>query len=193
MGVFVVTDWKASNSPVDGAGNYVHLTGRQGGVISWALALLKVDPTTSVTVSMNRVEIAEASLAGSTHWIIPVTRLCSSYYGYHKPWKAAAGLFLSGLLLSRMMSVVSADFSLILTVLSVVVAWLYYYLNRSLTIGFVEISGEQRYVRFLPSVIENIEINEEQARYICEIVQHLIEGADSRGKKDSSSSEGGRV
>jgi len=61
-----------------------------------------------------------------------------------------------------------------------VAALLYYFLNRTLTLGFVEASGVISGIRFKRSVIENLDINQEQAKRVCVIVQRLIEAKEKR-------------
>ena len=97
MQPLVLKEWKASNQPIDNDGNLIRITGRQGGLIAWFLALVKIDPTTSIKVSKDRVEFASSSLSGTEYRMIPISSVCSTYYGYHKPWKQALailGLFI---------------------------------------------------------------------------------------------------
>ncbi len=47
--------------------------------------------------------------------------------------------------------------------------------STGVTIGFVEDSGWRYGIQFKRSVIENQDINEAQARYVCELIQALIE------------------
>jgi len=188
MSALVIKEWKASNQPMDSDGNYVRVVGRAGGLISWFLALLKVDPTTSIRVSKNRVEFSSASLSGTGHRMIPIGNVCSTYYGYHKPWKAALLIFfIFGFLINipggiaslgnnTALSVIGSLFGI---VVAVGIALLYYFLNRALTLGFVEHSGVISAIKFKRSVIENVDVNEGQARYICEVTQFLIEASRS--------------
>lgn len=186
MSALVIKEWKASNQPIDSDGNYVRIIGRSGGLISWILALLKVDPTTSIRVSQDRVEFSSASLSGTEHRMIPIGNVCSTYYGYHKPWKAALLLFfLFGFLFNIPGAIASAGNNagisimgyLFGIVIAVGIALLYYFLSRTLTLGFVEHSGVISAIKFKRSVIENVDVNEGQARYICEVTQFLIEAA----------------
>lgn len=64
---------------------------------------------------------------------------------------------------------------MIATLCAAVIALAYYFLNRTLTLGFVENSGVVSGIMFKRSVIENIDINEKQARYACELTQAMIE------------------
>lgn len=177
MGTLVLKKWSAKNEFVDQEGNYVFITGREGGLIAWILALVGVDPTTTIKVSLNRVEFSQASLAGTNHRMIPLQGVCSTFYGYHKPWKEALGIFI---VLAFLFSFVgkAANSSGVLifgTLISIAIALAYYFLNRTLTLGFIENSGVPSSIKFKRSVIENIDVGEEQARYVCEVTQALIE------------------
>jgi len=183
MSPLVIKQWEASNQTIDSDGNYIKIIGRQGGLISWILALLKVDPITSVSVSQHRVEFSAASLSGTEHRMIPIGNVCSTYYGYYKPWKAAVLLFfLFGYIASVLAGAISNSMGfgfLFGVIIGIAVSFLYYFLSRTLTLGFIEHSGVISAIKFKRSVIENIDVNESQARYICEITQFLIEAARS--------------
>jgi formate dehydrogenase assembly factor FdhD len=58
---------------------------------------------------------------------------------------------------------------------------LYYVFNKTLTLGFVESSGIINSIRFKRSFIENMEINQEEAKKVCYIIQKLIEFRNKRG------------
>ena len=92
MGAVVLKSWRANKHP-DSKGYFVSISGREGGLIAWVLALMKIDPATTLKVNANRVEFIVASLAGSANRIIPLGSISSTYYGYHKPWMVASGLF----------------------------------------------------------------------------------------------------
>jgi len=51
--------------------------------------------------------------------------------------------------------------------IGVVLALIYCFLNRTLTLGFVEASGFVNGIRFKRSVIENIDIDQTQAKTVC--------------------------
>lgn len=173
----VIKEWKASNQPVDSDGNYITITGRQGGLLAWLLALMKVDPTTSIKVSPERVEFASASLSGTEHRMIPILSVCSTYYGYYKPWKAALAIFvIFAFFAVQIASVAESGFgAFVVFILGLAISLLYYFLSRTLTLGIVEHSGVISGIRFKRSVIEGVDINQAQGAYICKIVQSLIE------------------
>ena len=177
MAALVLKKWSAKNESVDQAGNYILITGRESGLIAWVLALVGIDPTTTIKVSMKRVEFLQSSLAGTSNRMIPLQGVCSTYYGYHKPWKESLGmLVVLAFLFSSFGSAVNSSGVTVFGILvAIAIALAYYYLNRTLTLGFVENSGVISGIKFKRSVIENVDVNEEQARYVCELTQELIE------------------
>ena len=187
MSALVIKEWKADQKPVDSANNYVSITGRKGGLVAWLLSLVKIDPTTTIRVSPERLEFASGSIEGNEARIIPLQNICSSYYGYHKPWKSAAGILGFFLLIGfssanrhSYESGFSGSHFFLIAGIGFIFAAMYYFLNRQLTLGFVETSGLVNGIRFKRSVIENIDLTPEQAHAVCVIVQNLIEEKEKR-------------
>lgn len=184
MSALVIKEWRADIRPIDNENNFVFITGRQSGLISWLLSLMRVDPTTTIVVGSERISFESASLAGTESRLIPLEGICSSYYGYHKPWIAAAWIIALAIFLAFFFGAAAAEGGshgfafvtfIVTTMIGVVSALVYYFLNRTLTLGFVEHSGLINGIRFKRSVIENIEINELEAKAVCVLVQRLIE------------------
>ena len=63
---------------------------------------------------------------------------------------------------------------------------IYYFLNRTLTLGFVENGGVINGIKFKRSVIENIDINQAQAQRVCLLLQKLIEAKEKRASQAST-------
>ena len=178
----VLKQWVIASKPVDPDGNRVVIVGRQPGFVSWILSLLGVDPTTSLKVSPERVEFVQSSLAGTTNRLLPLQGICSTFFGYRKPWKEALVLFIVLNSLGWSMTTIisgSREPALgpLLGVLAVslLVSLLYFFLKKTLTLGFVENSGFAHMIQFRRSVIEGISIDESEARRVCDYVQALIE------------------
>ena len=187
MGALVIKSWKAESKPIDGNKNFVSITGRKSGLVAWLLSLLKIDPSTTINVGLDRVEFTSASLAGTASRLIPLQGVCSTYYGYHKPWKQATSIFMLFAFVGLSLAMGSAErgspggMSLVVaTAAGLVIALVYYFLNRTLTLGFVEHSGVVNGIVFKRSVIENLDINHEQAKAVCVIIQRLIELKERR-------------
>lgn len=190
MSALVIKAWKAESKPIDQHQNFVRITGREGGLIAWMLSLMRIDPVTTIKVGLDRIEFSSASLAGIESRLIPLQNICSSYYGYHKPWKQAVSILVAFVFIGSTIASALADGNpqgasatpvLASVVAGLVAALLYYFLNRTLTLGFVETSGVISGIRFKRSVIENLDINQEQAKRVCIIVQRLIEAKEKRG------------
>ena len=155
----VLKKWYASSSP-NADGNYVHLVGREAGLFAWLLSLLGIDPTTEVEIKDDLIVFSAGSLSGKERRVIPMRSVCSAYYGYEKPWKAALVI---GLLLMPFFF------------LGLLVGPLYYVLNKKLSVGIVEMSGWIGGFAFKRSVIEGQNIDEQKAYEVINIVRVLIE------------------
>lgn len=154
----VIKQWSIAKAPTEKT--LVKIVGREEGIISWAFSLLGIDPTTSIFVTSEVIEFERGSMAGFEKRVIPIQKICSSYYGYTKPWQVA--LLITVILLP-------------IFGLGLLVGPLYFFLNKSLSLGFVEDSGLINGIEFKRSVIENVEISEEQARAVVNFVRKIIE------------------
>jgi len=155
----VIKKWYASRT-ADQAGNYVHLVGREAGLFAWMLSVIGIDPTTEIEIKENLIVFTAGSLSGKQKRVIPMRSVCSTYYGYVKPWQMALTL---GVLLSPIFF------------LGLVVGPLYYFLNKQLTVGVVENSGWIGGFSFKRSVIEGQNIDETKAYEVIDIIRALIE------------------
>ncbi|MCZ2407307.1 MAG: D-lyxose/D-mannose family sugar isomerase [Burkholderiales bacterium] len=189
MSSLVIKHWAANTKPIDENNNFINITGRSGGIISWILSLVKIDPTTTILVGIDRIEFTSASLAGTQSRLIPLQSICSTYYGYHKPWKSAFSIFslfvFFGILFGADIAESGSQggaFTTFITasIVGLIISAIYYFLNRKLTLGFVEQSGVINGIIFKRSVIENVDINEMQAKHVCTIIQKLIEHKERR-------------
>jgi hypothetical protein len=175
MSALVIKAWTVKTKPVEGSTNFISIIGRQGGLVAWLLSVLKIDPTTSILMGIERLEFRRSSLAGTESRMIPLEGICSAYYGYHKPWKVTAGIVAAALFLFVEAFREMPGAALAVLLIGLAIAFVYYFLNRELTLGFVEHSGHVSGIRFKRSIIENLDVNEDQARLVCSIAQKLIE------------------
>jgi hypothetical protein len=185
MSTLVIKDWRVNSKPIDEKNNFVSITGREGGLIAWILSRMGIDPTTTILVGPERIEFSSSSLAGTESRLIPLQGVCSSYYGYHKPWKVATTIISTGVIIGIAVSdgiSKSGSISSFMVIFSIgiIIALIYYFLNRTLTLGFVEHSGVVNGIKFKRSIIENVDINQEQAKAVCIIVQRLLEAKEKR-------------
>ncbi|MDO9094198.1 MAG: hypothetical protein Q7U99_16360 [Rubrivivax sp.] len=155
----VLKQWKMAKT-ADAQGNYVHLVGREGGLLAWLLSLLGIDPTTEIEIKDKIVVFTVGSLAGREKRVIPINSVCSAYYGYEKPWKMA--LVIGAVLMP-------------LFFVGLLAGPLYYFLNKQLSVGVVENSGWSGSFAFKRSVIEGQNIDENSAYEVIEVVRMLVE------------------
>ncbi|MFZ6870776.1 hypothetical protein ACO0LF_01755 [Undibacterium sp. Di27W] len=187
MSALVIKEWKVGTKAIDDKNNFISITGRQSGLIAWILSLMGVDPTTRILVGVDRVEFTSNSLAGTESRMLPLQSICSTYYGYHKPWKKALGFFaIAFFIASSLIKEQMFTPAIVILLVGALIGLVYYFLNRELTMGFVENSGLIDGIRFKRSVIENIDVNEEQAKSACVIIQKLIEAKEKRSTAVSS-------
>lgn len=182
----VLKSWYASNTPM-ADGSFICITGRRAGFVGWLFALLGIDPVTTLKVSATRIEFHASSLTGTAHRIAPLGSVSSSYFGFHKPLFSALfiglffGLLAVGLCNGIFSMVLGFGFAaaalafLIGCVVGLLLAFLYFKFNKTQTMGFLEVSGAGCEIRFKPSVIEGINVDESQAKYAAELMQHLIQ------------------
>lgn len=169
MNAFVIKSWFASDQ-ADVQGNYVNISGRAGGFVSWLLNLLGISPTVSLVVSADKVTFQKGSLEGTLHFITPLENTCSMFYAFKRPLKEAVIL---GIILG---AATFFTFGLI----GIAIAILYYVLNKTLTIGFTDVGGRMSQIPFKRSVIEGQRIDEDNAARVCEIVQRLVDSRRNR-------------
>ncbi len=154
----VIKSWYADAKP-NSEGSYVSIAGRQQGLLSWLLSVLGIDPVTRVRIDGQSVYFEKGSLAGFEQRVIPLSSLCSAYYGYTKPWQVA--LVLGAMLLPIMG-------------LGLIVGPLYYFLNKKLSMGMVEVSGLVSGIEFKRSVIEGQNIDEKEGMRVIGVIHGLI-------------------
>lgn len=155
----VLKKWYAAKT-LNSDGNYVHLVGREAGLFAWLLSLVGVDPTTEIEIKGNLIVFTSGSLAGKQKRVIPIKSICSAYYGYQKPWQKA---LLLGMLLMPVFFI------------GLLVGPLYYFLNKELAVGVVELSGWVGGFAFKRSVIEGQNIDEGKAYEVIDIIRALVE------------------
>jgi hypothetical protein len=161
----VIKQWECGREANE-QGNYVHLVGREGGLISWLLSLIGIDPVSEVEVKEDLIKFTSSSLAGKVIRIIPVKSLTSAYYSYEKPWKIAVGIFIVGFFLMPYY---------FLGLLVWIAGAAYYVLNKNLAVAVVEASGWSGVFAFKRSIIEGQNIDEEAGYEVIDVIRQRIE------------------
>ncbi|MGV0977202.1 MAG: hypothetical protein ACOYBO_14840 [Azonexus sp.] len=84
----VIKKWSVSETAGQN-GEYVHIHGREAGLLSFILSLLGIDPTTTLVVDAKSIYREEGSLAGFARTVTPISHVTTAGFGYKKPWKKA--------------------------------------------------------------------------------------------------------
>jgi hypothetical protein len=113
----------------------------------------------------DRIIFHEGSLEGTASSLTPMENICSMYYAYKRPLTEAIllGLILGGLTF------------FLLGIPGIVIALLYFFLNKRLLVGFTDMGGRVREMAFKRSVIEGKVIDENAASEVCAILQALVD------------------
>lgn len=176
----VIKSWKVTSNPKPGE-PYVEIVGRKAGLLSWLLSLIGIDATVSMKVTARHMFFGTGSLAGFNRRIVLLPHISSTYYGLYKPWKMTAVFiaisFSLGVSLIGVGSRGSVIFGTLVLFGGVGAALLYYFLNKSLSIGFVEDSGYSGNLVFKRSVIEGQAIDENASEVVIQMIEHLVQPA----------------
>lgn len=163
---YVIKEWFVDETP-DSEGVYVRIRGREGGIISFVLSWIGIDPTVTMTVDKGNVRFEKGSWSGFFKRITPMDKLCSGGYGYQKPWKSALVMGLIGIPLIPLLG---------LGLLVILGAVVYYFLNKQLRVEFSEIGGRSEGIVFKRSVVEGIKVDEADAARVVRILEALMQG-----------------
>ena len=166
----VIKQWHASDKP-DAKAEYVRIEGREAGLISFLLSLLKVDPTTTFVVDARSVLHEQGSLAGFRRVMAPLKNVSSVSSGYSKPWKGA-------LIIGGIMAAVLTFLPIIGWLIGAGIGVLYYVLNKELFVGVQPHGGPLLDIVFKRSIIEGKNIDEQAGERIVSVIEMLLLGAE---------------
>ena len=134
------------------------IVGRREGLFAFLLSALGIDPTSTFLIENGCFTYSQASWSGRERMIASLSKVTSIRFGYQRPWKQA--LVLGACLLP-------------VFGLGLVVGPLYYWLNKSLSLGVCLESGEAFGFDFKRSVIEGVNITEEEGTRMLDMVHAM--------------------
>jgi uncharacterized membrane protein YagU involved in acid resistance len=173
MKAYVIKSLYVSEQTPGANGNYIHIAGRASGFVAWLLSSMGISPTVELSLKTNKILFSEGSLFGFRESHTPLEKICSTYYGYKKPWMEA--LIIGFIVCSVCLVILEPNYKYLGLVGGIVAGILIYYLNKTLMFGFSASSGEKHEIHFKPSVIEGKNIDEASVAEICRIIQDRIE------------------
>lgn len=104
------------------------------------------------------------------HYRKPLENVCSTYFGYTKPWKEA-------LVIGVLVGLITFW---LLFIPGIIAGLVYYYLKKTLTLGYTDKGGFAHAISFQRSVIEGLKIDEAEAGRVCAIMQRLVDARRAR-------------
>jgi hypothetical protein len=193
-GAMVISEWHVANQP-NAQGEFIAIRGRAPGLFSWIMSLLGVERGVRMVATAQHIRFQEGDLGGSSTRIIHLDKVCSTYYGYKKPWAEAFGLlwFAGGLLSTLGATIMDSPIGAILGFgVGIAIAALYYALNKRMSIGLVEMSGVVNQIVFKRSVLEGVNLDENSSSQASDVIQWLMDSArtGSGGVATSSTQQG---
>lgn len=150
---------------------YVKIKGRKSGLIALLLTLIGVDTTTTFEVYENRIEFTEGSLSGRIKEMIPLSSVSNLGTGYMKPviWVVLA-------IISLLLIVPTFGIS----ILPMLFFGFLYFFRKSMLLYAIPNSGSGAVIIFKRSLIENVNISEEDAYKIIALITRLVEKSKTR-------------
>jgi len=177
----VPKQWYADAKP-NARNNYVEILARKSGFFAWFLALIKVDPTFFMSISQKQVVYQASNFVGYRKIVLPVDSISSSYFGYHKPWVAAIVIFLLSIMAGSAIfdATQQAMWGMLAMLIGLVIAVVYYFLNKQLLIGITDDTGSNYSLILKRSVIEGTDINEQQMELVTQIILTVVDNQKAR-------------
>jgi len=171
-GKLVLRKFEVNPESKDGAA-LVEVAGRVGGVISYFLTLIDVDPTTYLKCFPDRIEFREASLFGEHNMTIPLPAISGIVGGYTKPFKLliTAGVFFIGALLG----LGAGEGFLAFFSLAISIAFLIAYILKKEMGLQVQNGGDKLWgLTFQRSVIENVTVDIDLVRRAVAVINDTV-------------------
>jgi len=183
--IYVITEWFASETANED-GIHVRIKGRKGGLLSFALSSVGINPTVSLVVDRENVRFMAGSWNGFDSWVTPIGKVCSGNYGYNKPFWGTAIWVLMGIFMPML------DFSagmLLASLVWIALGVTYYFLHKTTKVVLVYISGGTNGFAFKRSIIEGENIDEIAAGRIISIIEMITLGKGKLNPVDYGANE----
>lgn len=170
--------------------HYVHLVGRRPGLYSFILSIIGINPITTFDVYEDRIERSEGTLSGRVTHIIPMSAICNLCAGYSKPFALMilAGLF--GLIAACCLIMAIAHSAMLIVVfillVLIIVLVVVYYLKKTMFLHFLPASALGASMLLKRSIIEGVNIDENTAYKIVDIVSGLVDRNELAAKHEQA-------
>ena len=172
MSVLVLRRFAVSDDPQQET--LVWITGRKSGLMGWILTVLGLSAETTLRVTRKEMLFRDTSLSGSSDSLLSLKGGIASVHCENR--KPIAYLFvavcfaLSGIVVAFTATFAGAIGSLLLSG----VMFVLYHFNKSVSIRVQSKGGAVFGMRFKPSLIENVSVDQERVRRTIELINARI-------------------
>ena len=160
------------------SGANVWIEARQAGIINFLLTLVGLDPNSSLKVTRGSISFRNSSVFGSSQVSTPLANIGAFVGGYKKPFVAlllAIVFFLGDLFMLPVEDIGGMMFGF-MAVLSLI-CLIYYYLQKTMFMGFETSGGGTYGFAFQASVIEGVGVDIKRVESTIAYVNSLISSA----------------
>jgi hypothetical protein len=176
----VVKSWHSDVAPRDD-GAYVEIIARESGFFSWVMTLMRIDPRYSLQIQYDKIIYESRSIWGYKRVMLPIASVSSLHFGYAKPWKLAAMiLVLFGTASYFAMELEQFGWAAFLGLAGIIGSVTAFLLNKVLSIGVKEVTGDDYDLELKRSFIEGQEVNETSLGRISEIFVAILDAHKAR-------------
>jgi len=162
---------------------HVTIVGRKPGLIGFFLTAMGLDASTLLQASPHEIRVRRASVFGETLDVFPSPNIASASCGYLKPFQLLISAAIMVLLIPFMavqQAPVPAAVNGVLLVLALIFV-VAYFLSKTLYIA-VQTSGTGgAVIAFKRSLIENVQVDIEQAREVISVISDNIVRTQTHG------------
>ena len=152
----------------DPKGEFIEISGRASGFLSWLLTTMGLHEITSFKITNDEVNFNVASLYGEVFHVVSLSRIASVQCGYYKPINL---LIIGGLFLVS--SVFLGRFAII-TILAGIVLIIIYFFKKEISLGIETAGGAFFQVNFKKSFIENVAVDIDKAREAIALIRQKV-------------------
>jgi hypothetical protein len=158
------------------SGANVWIEARQPGLVSFLLTVVGLDPNSSLRVTRGSISFQNSSVFGMNQVSTPLTNVGAFVGGYKKPFWAlvfSLMMFLFGLIFGLEFGATVFSFFIFLTLVGLV----YYYLQKTMFMGFETSGGGTYGFAFKASVLEGVGVDIKRVESTIAYVNSLISSA----------------
>lgn len=158
------------------SGANVWIEARQPGITSFLLTVVGLDPNSSLRVTRGSISFQNSSVFGMNQVSTPLANVGAFVGGYKKPFWAlvfSLMMFLLGLIVGSEFGATAFTFFIFLTLAGLV----YYYLQKTMFMGFETSGGGTYGFAFKASVLEGVGVDIKRVESTIAYVNSLISSA----------------